>query len=154
VPHPASERDYCSNAILLSAKECHYRRWRGSLRPRPPMLKYEPGTIVAEGDFVIVHGRFSDFGLPVNRGGGHRSHQGWCSGRAFGRSAGPQPRLDSTPTHSRLKSLWRALNSKAHLDCPNQGRASAFGHIVPARSSSARQGARNRGYISAFHRGF
>jgi predicted SnoaL-like aldol condensation-catalyzing enzyme len=29
-------------------------------------LKYEPGTIVAEGDFVIVHGRFSGFGAPVN----------------------------------------------------------------------------------------
>ncbi len=25
-----------------------------------------PGTIVAEGDFVIVHGRFSGFGAPVN----------------------------------------------------------------------------------------
>lgn len=32
----------------------------------PPTLKYEPGTIVAEGDFVIVHGRFSGIGLPVN----------------------------------------------------------------------------------------
>jgi predicted SnoaL-like aldol condensation-catalyzing enzyme len=32
----------------------------------PPTLKYEPGAIVAEGDFVIVHGRFSDFGAPVN----------------------------------------------------------------------------------------
>ena len=32
----------------------------------PPTLKYEPGTIVAEGDFVIVHGRFSNFGLPAN----------------------------------------------------------------------------------------
>jgi len=31
----------------------------------PPTLKYEPGTIVADGDFVIVHGRFSGFG-PVN----------------------------------------------------------------------------------------
>jgi predicted SnoaL-like aldol condensation-catalyzing enzyme len=31
-----------------------------------PTLKYEPGTIVAEGDFVIVHGRFSNFGLSVN----------------------------------------------------------------------------------------
>jgi predicted SnoaL-like aldol condensation-catalyzing enzyme len=31
----------------------------------PPALKYEPGTIVADGDFVIVHGRFSGF-LPVN----------------------------------------------------------------------------------------
>jgi predicted SnoaL-like aldol condensation-catalyzing enzyme len=31
----------------------------------PQTLKYEPGTIVADGDFVIVHGRFSGF-LPVN----------------------------------------------------------------------------------------
>ena len=46
-------------------------------RPRPeglfnlikstaPTLKYEPGLIVADGDFVIVHGRFSGFGLPMN----------------------------------------------------------------------------------------
>jgi predicted SnoaL-like aldol condensation-catalyzing enzyme len=32
----------------------------------PPILKYEPGVIVAGGDFVIVHGRFSGFGAPVN----------------------------------------------------------------------------------------
>jgi len=32
----------------------------------PPTLKYEHGTIVAEGNFVIVHGRFSNFGLAVN----------------------------------------------------------------------------------------
>ena len=32
----------------------------------PPTLRYEAGTIVAEGNFVIVHGRFSNFGLPVN----------------------------------------------------------------------------------------
>ena len=32
----------------------------------PQTLKYEHGTIVAEGDFVIVHGRFSGMGLPVN----------------------------------------------------------------------------------------
>src|SRR2546426_8712432 len=36
------------------------------IKSLPPTLKYEPGTIVADGDFVIVHGRFSDFGLPVN----------------------------------------------------------------------------------------
>ena len=29
-------------------------------------LKYEAGTIVADGDFVIVHGRFSGFGQPAN----------------------------------------------------------------------------------------
>jgi predicted SnoaL-like aldol condensation-catalyzing enzyme len=32
----------------------------------PPTLQYEPGMIVAEGDLVIVHGRFSGFGAPVN----------------------------------------------------------------------------------------
>jgi len=32
----------------------------------PPTLKYEPGMIVAEEDLVIVHGRFSGFGAPVN----------------------------------------------------------------------------------------
>ena len=32
----------------------------------PPTLKYEAGVIVADGDFVIVHGRFSGFGAPVN----------------------------------------------------------------------------------------
>jgi predicted SnoaL-like aldol condensation-catalyzing enzyme len=32
----------------------------------PATLKYEPGMIVAEGDLVIVHGRFSGFGTLVN----------------------------------------------------------------------------------------
>jgi predicted SnoaL-like aldol condensation-catalyzing enzyme len=36
------------------------------IKSLPPTLKYEPGTIVAEGDFVILHGRFSGFGAPVN----------------------------------------------------------------------------------------
>src|SRR5881409_4113543 len=36
------------------------------IKSLPPGLKYEPGTIVAERDFVIVHGRFSGFGQPVN----------------------------------------------------------------------------------------
>jgi len=32
----------------------------------PPTLKYEPGTIVADEDFVIVHGRYSGIGQPIN----------------------------------------------------------------------------------------
>jgi len=36
------------------------------IRSLPPTLRYEPGVILAEGEWVIVHGRFSDFGLPVN----------------------------------------------------------------------------------------
>jgi predicted SnoaL-like aldol condensation-catalyzing enzyme len=32
----------------------------------PPTLRYEPGVIAAGGDFVLVHGRFSGLGQPVN----------------------------------------------------------------------------------------
>src|SRR5271169_6688467 len=36
------------------------------IKGMPPTLKYEPGMIVAEGDLVIVHGRFSGFGAAAN----------------------------------------------------------------------------------------
>jgi predicted SnoaL-like aldol condensation-catalyzing enzyme len=36
------------------------------IKSMPRALKYEPGVILADGDFVIVHGRFSGFGAPVN----------------------------------------------------------------------------------------
>ncbi len=36
------------------------------IRSAPPTLKYEPGLIVADGDFVIVHGRFSGRGQAAN----------------------------------------------------------------------------------------
>jgi predicted SnoaL-like aldol condensation-catalyzing enzyme len=32
----------------------------------PPDMRYEPGLIVAEGDYVMVHGRYSNIGLPKN----------------------------------------------------------------------------------------
>ena len=31
-----------------------------------PTLRYEPGEILAEGDLVIVHGRYSGIGQPAN----------------------------------------------------------------------------------------
>jgi predicted SnoaL-like aldol condensation-catalyzing enzyme len=36
------------------------------VRNAPPTLKYEHDLIVADGDFVIVHGRFSGRGMPAN----------------------------------------------------------------------------------------
>jgi predicted SnoaL-like aldol condensation-catalyzing enzyme len=36
------------------------------IKSMPTTLKYQPGVIVADGDLVIVHGRFSRFGAPVN----------------------------------------------------------------------------------------
>jgi predicted SnoaL-like aldol condensation-catalyzing enzyme len=63
----AAERYWSPNYIQHSA---HIAPGRDGLfnliKSIPPTLKYEPGTIVAEGDFVIVHGRFSGFGRPVN----------------------------------------------------------------------------------------
>jgi predicted SnoaL-like aldol condensation-catalyzing enzyme len=65
--YAAAERFWSPNYIQHSA---HIARGREGLfnliKNLPPTLKYEPGTIVAEGDFVIVHGRFSGFGAPVN----------------------------------------------------------------------------------------
>jgi predicted SnoaL-like aldol condensation-catalyzing enzyme len=36
------------------------------IRTIPSTVKDEPGVILADGDFLIVHGRFSGFGAPVN----------------------------------------------------------------------------------------
>ena len=36
------------------------------VKSSPPTLKYEPGVIAADGDFVIIHGRFSGLGRPAN----------------------------------------------------------------------------------------
>src|SRR6266403_1748236 len=65
--YAAAERYWSSDYIQHSA---HIEPGREGLfkliKSLPPTLRYEPGTVVAEGDFVIVHGRFSDFGAPVN----------------------------------------------------------------------------------------
>ena len=68
-----NNRDYASAEKFWSP---HYIQHSAHIEPGrdglfnlvgtlPPTLKYEPGTIVADGDFVIVHGRFSGF-QPVN----------------------------------------------------------------------------------------
>jgi predicted SnoaL-like aldol condensation-catalyzing enzyme len=63
----AAERYWSPNYIQHSA---HIEPGREGLfnlvKSSPPTLKYEPGTIVADGDFVIVHGKFSGRGQPVN----------------------------------------------------------------------------------------
>ena len=65
--YAAAERFWSPDYIQHSA---HIEPGREGLfnliKSLPPTLKYEPGTIVDEGEFVIVHGRFSGFGAPVN----------------------------------------------------------------------------------------
>jgi predicted SnoaL-like aldol condensation-catalyzing enzyme len=65
--YAAAERLWSPDYIQHSAHIAPGREGLFNLvKSLPPTLKYEPGTIVAEGDFVIVHGRFSGFGAPVN----------------------------------------------------------------------------------------
>ena len=65
--YPAAEKFWSPHYIQHSAHIAPGREGLFNLiKSIPPTLKYEPGTIVAEEDFVIVHGRFSGFGAPVN----------------------------------------------------------------------------------------
>lgn len=65
--YKAAERYWSPNYIQHSA---HIEPGREGLfnltKGIPSTLRYEAGTIVADGNFVIVHGRFSGFGSPVN----------------------------------------------------------------------------------------
>ena len=65
--YQAAERFWSPSYIQHSA---HIEPGRDGLfnliKAAPPSLHYEPGVILAQGDYVIVHGRFSNIGLPVN----------------------------------------------------------------------------------------
>ena len=86
----AAERYWSPDYIQHSA---HIEPGRDGLfnliKSVPATLKYEPGVIVADGDLVIVHGRFSGHGRPkeLDRGG-HPPHRRWSSRRTLGRSSG------------------------------------------------------------------
>jgi len=60
--YPAAESFWSPDYIQHSA---HIEPGRDGLfnlvKRLPPTLKYEPGTIISDGEFVIVHGRFSGF---------------------------------------------------------------------------------------------
>jgi predicted SnoaL-like aldol condensation-catalyzing enzyme len=65
--YAAAERFWSPDYVQHSAHIAPGREGLFNLiKSVPPTLKYEPGMIVAEGDLVIVHGRFSNLGLPVN----------------------------------------------------------------------------------------
>lgn len=55
------------------------------IKSLPSTLKYEAGTIVAEGNVVIVHGRFSGFGPPCKLDRcRHLAHRGRIIRRTLG----------------------------------------------------------------------
>ena len=65
--YATAEKFWSPNYIQHSAHIAPGREGLFSLiKSMPPTLRYEHGAIVADGDFVILHGRFSGMGLPVN----------------------------------------------------------------------------------------
>jgi predicted SnoaL-like aldol condensation-catalyzing enzyme len=65
--YKAAERFWSPNYIQHSAHIAPGREGLFNLvRSLPAELRYEAGTIVADGEFVIVHGRFSGMGRPRN----------------------------------------------------------------------------------------
>jgi predicted SnoaL-like aldol condensation-catalyzing enzyme len=69
-----NKRDYAAAAKFWSPKyiqhSAHIAPGREGLfnlvRTLPSALRYEPGTVIAEGDFVIAHGRYSGHGRPAD----------------------------------------------------------------------------------------
>ena len=63
----AAERYWSPSYIQHSA---HILPGRGGLfelvKAAPDTLRYENGLIIAEGDYVLLHGRFSGIGQPAN----------------------------------------------------------------------------------------
>jgi predicted SnoaL-like aldol condensation-catalyzing enzyme len=67
-----NKRDYDAASRFWSDKyiqhSAHIQPGRDGLfnliRSAPATLKYEPGLMLAEGEYVIVHGRFSGHGRP------------------------------------------------------------------------------------------
>ena len=80
----------------------------------PPTLKYESGIVVAEGDYVLLHGRFSGIGLPVN----------WVVVDIV--------RLED----GKLKEHWDVIQDEATEDSSKSGQP-MFGLIFPSSSQIA-----------------
>src|SRR5258708_32693366 len=84
--YKAAERYWSPNYLQHSAHiEPGHEGLFNLVRNAPSALKYEPGLIVADGGYVIVHGRFSGFGLAVKwiRVGNPQIEEGvqveeWC----------------------------------------------------------------------------
>jgi SnoaL-like protein len=97
--YAAAERFWSPSYIQHSAHIAPGREGLFNLvRSLPPTLKYEPGLIVADGDFVIVHGRFSGFGAPAS----------WISADSSESRVGSSSSIGMSSRTKRLKSNPKA----------------------------------------------
>lgn len=114
----AAERYWSPNYVQHSA---HIEAGRDGLfkliKGIPSTLRYEPGIIVADGDFVIVHGRFSDFGGPYN----------WIAADIFRIEAGI------------LVEHWDVIQDEATEE-QSKSKAPMFGSTFPSYVSAGQSG--------------
>ena len=108
--YEAAERFWSPNYIQHSAHIAPGREGLFNLiKSMPPTLEYEPGMIVADGDLVIVHGRFSGFGAARELGRGrHPPDRGRGPRRALGRHPG---RGDSRAIQERPADVRRLVSA-------------------------------------------
>ena len=107
----AAERYWSPTYIQHSAHIAPGREGLFNLiKSMPPTLKYEPGVIVADGDLVIVHGRF--LGVRGTREldrGGHPPDRGRNPCRTLGRHPG---RGDSRAIQERPADVRRLVSGR------------------------------------------
>jgi predicted SnoaL-like aldol condensation-catalyzing enzyme len=117
-----NKRDYARAETLWSPQyiqhSAHIPPGREGLfelvKSLPSTLKYEPGLIAADGDFVIVHGRFSGIGLPGN----------WIAADIL--------RIE----HGILAEHWDVIQDEATEE-QSKSKAPMFGSSFPVYSKSA-----------------
>ena len=91
-----NKRDYAKAATFWSENyiqhSAHIAPGRDGLfnlvRSAPDTLRYENAVIVADGDYLMLHGRFSGRGRPCMDRCRHRQDGRWTPGRALGCPAG------------------------------------------------------------------
>jgi len=102
----------------------------------PPTLKYEHGTIVADGDFVIVHGRFSG----VSAGELDRGRTLFASRMAPGRALGCDSRTRRLRKRPRAKRRCFGTSFPIYPRPPHEQRTEA---IACGAAGSARTSVRD-----------
>jgi predicted SnoaL-like aldol condensation-catalyzing enzyme len=111
----AAERFWSPDYIQHSA---HIEPGRKGLfnliKSLPATLRYEAGLIVADGDFVIAHGRFSGFGAMVN----------WIAADILRIQDGI------------LVEHWDVIQDEASEE-QSKSKAPMFGHIFPTYADNA-----------------
>jgi predicted SnoaL-like aldol condensation-catalyzing enzyme len=63
--YPAAER-FWSPSYIQHSKHIPPGRDVGMVKASPQTMRYENGTILAEGNLLMLHGRFSGLSLPAN----------------------------------------------------------------------------------------